>query len=145
LKSVAEADLLIGAVLIPGAQTPKVVTEKMVTHMRPGSVAVDVAIDQGGCIETMDRLTSHDNPYFLKHDIVHYSVPNMPGAVPRTSTFALSNATMPYALQIANKGAEAAMRESPALQKGLNVYRGKVTNKAVAEAQGLAYDGGVTW
>ena len=107
-KSVAEADLVIGAVLIPGARAPKVVTEKMVMNMRPGAVVVDVAIDQGGSIETIDRLTSHDNPYYVKHGIVHYSVPNMPGAVPRTSTFALANATTPYALQIANKGAEAA-------------------------------------
>lgn len=139
-KSVAEADLVVGAVLIPGAKAPKLVTEKMIMDMRPGSVVVDVAIDQGGSIETIDMLTSHDNPYFMKHDIVHYSVPNMPGAVPRTSTFALSNATMPYALQIANKGAEAAMRDNPALMKGLNVYKGKITNKAVAEAQGISFD-----
>ena len=140
LKSVKEADLVIGAVLIPGAKAPKLVTEKMVTQMRPGSVIVDVAIDQGGSIETIDRFTTHENPYFIKHGIVHYSVPNMPGAVPRTSTFALSNATMPYAVQIANKGAEKAMRDNPALLKGLNVYKGKITNKAVAEAQGLLYE-----
>lgn len=139
-KAVAEADLVIGAVLIPGAKAPKLVTENMVKNMSPGSVLVDIAIDQGGSIETMDRLTSHEDPYFIKHDIIHYSVPNMPGAVPRTSTFALSNATTPYALQIANKGAEAAMRENPALLKGLNVYKGKITNKAVAEAQGLPYE-----
>ncbi|MCL2767054.1 MAG: alanine dehydrogenase [Peptococcaceae bacterium] len=138
-KSVADADLVIGAVLIPGARAPKVVTENMVMNMRPGAVTVDVAIDQGGSIETIDRLTSHEDPYYLKHGIVHYSVPNMPGAVPRTSTFALANATMPYALRIANKGAEAAMREDPALQKGLNVYQGNITNKAIAEAQGLPY------
>lgn len=137
-KSVADADLVIGAVLIPGAKAPKIVTEDMVKKMRPGSVLVDVAIDQGGSIETIDQLTNHENPYFIKHGIVHYSVPNMPGAVPRTSTFALANATMPYALQIANKGAEAAMRDNPALLKGLNVYQGKLTNKAVAEAQGLS-------
>ena len=140
-KSVLEADLVIGAVLIPGAKAPRLITEKMIMNMRPGSVVVDVAIDQGGCVETIDRLTSHDNPYFIKHGIVHYSVPNMPGAVPRTSTFALSNATISYALQIANKGAEAAMRENPALMKGLNVYKGKITNLAVAEAQGLSYEG----
>ena len=139
-KSVAEADLVIGAVLIPGAKAPTLVTEKMVKHMNPGAVIVDVAIDQGGSVETIDRFTSHENPYYVKHGIVHYSVPNMPGAVPRTSTFALSNATMPYALQIANKGAETAMRDDPALLKGLNVYKGKVTNKAVAEAQGLLYE-----
>ena len=139
-KSVADADLLIGAVLLPGAKATKVVTEEMVKTMRPGSVVVDVAIDQGGCIETIDRLTSHDNPYYVKHGVVHYSVPNMPGAVPRTSTFALANATMPYALQMANKGLERAMRENTALLKGLNVYQGKITNKAVADAQGLAYE-----
>jgi alanine dehydrogenase len=139
-KSVAEADVLIGAVLIPGARATKVVKEDMVKNMRPGSVIVDVAIDQGGSIETIDRLTSHENPYYIKHGVVHYSVPNMPGAVPRTSTFALANATMPYALQIANKGAEKALRDNPALLKGLNVYRGKITNKAVAEAQGLLYE-----
>jgi alanine dehydrogenase len=139
-KTVAEADLLIGAVLIPGAKAPKVVTEKMITDMRAGSVAVDVSIDQGGSIETMDRLTSHDKPYFLKHGVVHYSVPNMPGAVPRTSTFALSNATMPYALKLANKGAEAAMASDPSLLKGLNVYRGAITNKAVAKAQKLPFE-----
>lgn len=133
--SVADADLVIGAVLIPGARAPKIVTEGMVMKMRPGSVLVDVAIDQGGSIETMDRLTNHENPYFIKHDIVHYSVPNMPGAVPRTSAFALSNVTMPYALQIAAKGAEAAMRDDPALRKGLNTYNGKLCNQAVAEAQ----------
>ena len=137
-KSVADADLVIGAVLVPGAKAPKVVKEDMVKSMRPGSVIVDVAIDQGGSVETIDRFTSHENPYYIKYGVVHYSVPNMPGAVPRTSTFALANATMPYALQIANKGAEAAMRDNPALLKGLNVYKGKMTNKAVAEAQGLS-------
>jgi len=139
-KALEEADLVVSAVLIPGARAPKVVTEEMVKKMRPGSVIVDVAIDQGGSVETIDRLTSHDNPYFVKHGVVHYSVPNMPGAVPRTSTFALSNATMPYALRIANKGPEAAMRDDPALRMGLNVYKGRVTNKSVAEAQGLTYE-----
>lgn len=138
-KSIAEADLVVGAVLIPGAKAPKIVTEKMVMNMKQGSVIVDVAIDQGGSVETIDRLTNHEEPYFIKHGIVHYSVPNMPGAVPRTSTFALSNATMPFALEIANKGAEAAVKENPALMKGLNVYKGKLTNKPVAQAQGLVY------
>jgi len=138
--SVADADLVVSAVLIPGAKAPKVVTEEMVMNMRPGSVLVDVAIDQGGSIETIDRLTSHNEPYYIKHGVVHYSVPNMPGAVPRTSTFALSNATMPYALKIANKGPEAAMRDDPALLKGLNVYKGRITNKGVAESQGAAYE-----
>ena len=139
-KAVAEADLIVGAVLIPGAKAPMLVTEQMLMTMRQGSVVVDVAIDQGGCIETVDRLTNHENPYFIKHGIVHYSVPNMPGAVPRTSTFALSNATISYALQIANKGVEAAMRDNPALVKGLNVYKGKIAYKGVAEAQGLPYE-----
>ena len=139
-KSVLDADLLIGAVLIPGAKTPVLVTEEMVKTMRPGSVIVDVAIDQGGSIETSDRLTSHRDPTFVKHGVLHYSVPNMPGAVPRTSTFALSNATLPYALQLAGKGAEAAMRDNPALLKGLNVYKGRVTHRAVAEAQGLRHE-----
>jgi len=139
-KAVAGADLVIGAVLLPGEKTQKLVTEKMIMAMRPGSVVIDVDIDQGGCIETIDRLTNHENPYFIKHNVVHYSVPNMPGAVPRTSTFALANATISYALQIANKGAEAAMRDNPALLKGLNAYQGKLTNKAVADAQGLLYE-----
>ena len=136
-KSVAEADLVIGAVLIPGAKTPKLVTTPMVKAMRPGSVIVDVAIDQGGSVETIDRITTHQNPCFEEHGVIHYSVANMPGAVPRTSTFALTNATMPYALQIANQGVEAALRDNLALRKGLNVYKGHVTFPAVAEAQGL--------
>ena len=139
-KSVLDADLVVGAASIPGAKAPKLVTKDLVMKMQPGSVLVDVAIDQGGTIETIDRITNHDNPYFVKHGIVHYSVPNMPGAVPRTSSFALSNATMPYALEIANKGAETAMKENAALAKGLNVYKGKVTQMEVAEAQGLAYE-----
>jgi alanine dehydrogenase len=138
-QSVSEADLVVGAVLIPGAKAPKLVTEKMVMSMKQGSVIVDVAIDQGGSVETIDRLTSHENPYFVKHGIVHYSVPNMPGAVPRTSSFALSNATMPFALELANKGAELAMKENPALLRGLNVYKGRVVNNQVARAQGLEY------
>jgi len=138
-KTIADADLVIGAVLVPGAKAPKIVSEDMIKTMRPGSVVVDVAIDQGGSIDTIDRLTSHDNPYYIKHDIVHYSVPNMPGAVPRTSSFALSNATLPYALQIANKGLEGALKSNLALHKGLNVYMGKITNEAVATAQNLAF------
>ena len=137
--AVAEADLLIGAVLIPGAKAPRLVTKDMVKSMRPGSVIVDISIDQGGIVETIDRLTSHDDPYYIRYGVTHYSVPNMPGAVPRTSTFALSNATMPYALLVANLGAEGAMRKSPALLRGLSVYKGDVVCKAVAEAQGLTY------
>jgi len=139
-QAVADADLVISAVLIPGKKAPKVISEDMVKKMRPGSVIVDVAIDQGGSVETIDRLSSHNNPYYIKHDVVHYSVPNMPGAVPRTSTIALSNATTPYAIQIANKGPETAMRENIALLRGLNVYKGRITNQGVAESHGLAYE-----
>ena len=138
-NAVKDADLVIGCVLIPGAKTPKLVTEEMVQSMRPGSVLVDVAIDQGGSIETIDRVTTHSNPYFVKHGVLHYSVANMPGAVPRTSTLALTGATLPYALKIANMGAEAACKADPALMKGLNTYKGHITFKAVADAQGLEY------
>jgi alanine dehydrogenase len=135
--AVEQADLLIGAVLVAGAKCPLLVTEEMVKTMRPGSVIVDVAIDQGGIAETIDRVTSHQDPFYIKHGVLHYSVPNIPGAVPRTSTFALSNATIPYALKIANMGLEAALREDPHLFKGLNTYKGKIVCPAVAEAQGL--------
>ena len=111
-EAVAEADLLIGAVLIPGAKAPKLVTEEMVKTMKPGSVIVDVAIDQGGIVETIDHITTHDNPTYVKHGVVHYAVANMPGAVPRTSTIALTNVTVPYALQIANKGVLKAIAEN---------------------------------
>lgn len=137
-EAAKNADLIIGAVLIPGAKAPKLVREDMVKTMKAGSVLVDVAIDQGGVIETSDRITTHDNPYFIKHGVVHYSVANMPGAVPRTSTLALTNATLPYILQIANKGCERALVENQALLKGLNIYRGKVTYQAIAED--LKYD-----
>ncbi len=136
-NAVKNADLVVGCVLIPGAKAPKLVTEEMVKTMRPGSVLVDVAIDQGGSIETIDRITTHSDPYFVKHGVIHYSVANMPGAVPRTSTLALTGATLPYALKIANLGAEAACKADPALMKGLNVYKGKLTFKAVADDQGL--------
>lgn len=138
-NAVKEADLVVGCVLIPGAKTPKLVTEEMVQSMRPGSVLVDVAIDQGGSIETMDRITTHSNPYYVKHGVLHYSVANMPGAVPRTSTLALTGATLPFALKLAKMGAVEACKADPALMKGLNTYNGKVTFKAVAEAQGLEY------
>jgi len=134
-KSVEDADLVVGAVLIPGARAPKLVKEYMVKQMRTGSVLVDVAIDQGGSIETIDRVTTHLNPYFIKYGVVHYSVANMPGAVPRTSTFALTNATLPYALKLANAGAPKALREDRALMRGLNVYKGALTCRAVADAQ----------
>lgn len=138
-KAVKEADLVVGCVLIPGAKAPKLVTEEMVKTMRPGSVLIDVAIDQGGSIASIDRITTHSDPYFVKHGVLHYSVANMPGAVPRTSTLALTGATLPYALKIANMGAEAACKADPALMKGLNTYQGKLTFKAVADDQGLEY------
>ena len=138
-RAVRNADLVVGAVLIPGARTPKLVTEEMVKTMRPGSVLIDVAIDQGGSIESIDRVTTHSDPYFVKHGVIHYSVANMPGAVPRTSTLALTGATLPFAVKIANKGAEAACKADPALMKGLNTYNGHLTFKAVADAQGLPY------
>ena len=138
-NAVRNADLVVGCVLIPGAKAPKLVTEEMVKSMRPGSVLVDVAIDQGGSIETIDRITTHSDPYFVKHGVIHYSVANMPGAVPRTSTLALTGATLPYALKIANMGAEAACKADSALMKGLNTYNGHLTFQAVADAQGLKY------
>lgn len=135
-KVVAEADLLVGAVLIPGAKAPKLVTEEMVKAMKPGSVIVDVAIDQGGIVETIDRVTTHDNPVFEKHGVLHYSVANMPGAVAKTSTMALTNVTVPYALQIANKGVMQAIQDDAGLRSGVNVANGKITCQAVAEALG---------
>jgi alanine dehydrogenase len=138
-EAVAEADLLIGAVLIPGAKAPKLVTEEMVKSMKPGSVIVDVAIDQGGIVETSDHVTTHDNPTFEKHGVIHYSVANMPGAVPRTSTIALTNVTVPYALQIATKGVHKAIAENNALKLGVNVANGEITYEAVARDLGYDY------
>ena len=138
-EAVAESDLVIGAVLIPGAKAPKLVTEQMVSAMKPGSVVVDVAIDQGGIFETADRITTHDDPTYRKHGVVHYAVANMPGAVPRTSTIALTNATVPYAVQIANKGWRQAAMDNPALKMGINVAGGRVTYEAVAAALGYDY------
>lgn len=132
-------DLIVGAVLIPGALAPKVITRDMLKLMRPGTVIVDVAVDQGGCIETT-RPTTHDHPTYIIEDVVHYCVANMPGAVPFTSTVALTNATLPYALQLANKGWERACRENPELFLGLNIVRGKIVYKSVAEAFGLPYE-----
>ncbi len=137
--AVKEADLVIGAVLVPGSKTPKIVKEYMVKQMKPGAVLVDVAIDQGGSIETMDRCTTHEHPYFVKHGVIHYSVANMPGGVARTSTFALTNATLPYVLKLAEAGADVAMKADSSLMKGLNVYKGKLTFKGVADAQGREY------
>jgi alanine dehydrogenase len=137
--AVQESDLVIGAVLIPGAKAPKLVTEEMIQSMEPGSVVVDIAIDQGGSFETSDRITTHDNPTYVKYDIVHYAVANMPGAVPRTSTIALTNVTVPYAVQIAGKGYKEACLQNTALCKGINTLEGYVTYKAVADAHGLEY------
>ncbi len=136
-EAAAQADLLIGAVLIPGALAPHLVTEEMVRAMMPGSVIVDVAIDQGGCVETIDHPTTHDNPTYLKYGVVHYAVANIPGAVPRTATVALTNATLSYVEALANKGWQKAVREDPALAKGVNVLEGKITYCAVAQAHGL--------
>ena len=138
-ESVKESDVVIGAVLIPGAKAPRLVTEEMIKSMKPGSVVVDIAIDQGGIFETTDRITTHDNPTYMKHGVVHYAVANMPGAVPRTSTMALTNVTVPYAIQIANKGYRQACLENEALLKGINTLDGYVTYDAVAEALGLDY------
>jgi alanine dehydrogenase len=135
---VTEADLVIGAVLIPGAKAPHLVTREMVASMRPGAVIVDISIDQGGCVETA-HVTTHSDPVFIVDDVVHYCVGNMPGAVPRTSTYALTNVTTPYAIQIATLGLTKAIREDHALGLGVNVYEGVVTNEGVAEAHGLAF------
>ncbi|GGB48300.1 alanine dehydrogenase [Fictibacillus barbaricus] len=137
--AVQESALVIGAVLIPGARAPKLVTEEMIKGMQPGSVIVDVAIDQGGIFETVDRITTHDNPTYEKYGVLHYAVANMPGAVPRTSTIGLTNVTVPYALQIANKGYAKACLDNEALLKGINTLDGFVTYKAVAEAHQLDY------
>jgi alanine dehydrogenase len=137
-ECVAEADLVIGAVLIPGAAAPKLVTRAMLATMRPGAVLVDVAIDQGGCFET-SHATTHAEPTYVVDGIVHYCVANMPGGVARTSTYALNNVTLPHALRIANKGWKAALRADPHLRNGLNVWDGKITYKAVADDLGYAY------
>jgi alanine dehydrogenase len=136
-SALRDADLVIGSVLIPGASAPKLVTDAMVADMQPGSVLVDIAIDQGGCFEG-SHPTTHDDPTFTVHDSVYYCVANMPGAVPRTSTISLTNATLPYAVAIANQGWEAATEADPALALGVNVHAGSVVNEAVAAAHGLA-------
>ena len=137
-RFVVDADLVIGAVLVPGAAAPKLVTEDMVKAMRPGSVLVDVAIDQGGCFET-SHATTHAAPTYIKHGVVHYCVANMPGAVARTSTFALNNATLPFATALADKGYRQALAADPHLMNGLNIHHGSVTYQAVAEALGLGF------
>ncbi len=136
--AVRRADILIGAVLIPGAKAPHLVTDEMVKTMKPGSVIVDVAIDQGGSVATIDHITTHTNPTYVKYGVVHYAVANMPGAVPRTSTLALTNATLRHAIALADRGLDA-LKQNPALARGVNVIGGKVTYKAVADAHGLPY------
>jgi alanine dehydrogenase len=137
-EAVRNADLVVGGVLITGARAPKLVTREMITSMRDGSVIADVAVDQGGCVETI-HATTHSNPTYIVDGVVHYGVANMPGAVPRTSTLALSNATLPYVLKLAGQGAEAAMAADPGLAKGLNTFNGSITYKAVAEAFNMDY------
>jgi alanine dehydrogenase len=137
-ESVASADLVVGAVLIPGASAPKLVTREMLKDMAPNSVIVDVAVDQGGCIETT-HATTHSEPTYFVDGVLHYCVANMPGAVPRTSTFGLTNATLPFALQLANKGFVNAVRSNPHLADGVNTFRGKITYEAVATSQGHEY------
>jgi alanine dehydrogenase len=137
-EQIATADLVVGAVLIPGAKAPKLVRREDLTLMRPGAVIVDVAVDQGGCIETI-KPTTHENPTYTVDGIIHYGVANMPGGVPRTSTLALTNATLPYTLQLANKGWRRAVQDNAALLKGVNMVDGRVTYRAVADAFGLEY------
>jgi alanine dehydrogenase len=137
-EQVTSADLVIGGVLLPGAAAPKLITRKMVSQMKKGSVIVDVAIDQGGCAET-SHATTHADPTYVVDGVVHYAVANMPGGVARTSTFALNNATLPFTIALADKGAEQAMKDNAHLRAGLNVYKGTLTYKAVADAQHLPY------
>ncbi len=136
VEAVASADVVVGAVLVPGARAPHVITEDMVRGMRPGSVVLDVAVDQGGCVETCDHATTHTDPTYLRHGVVHYAVANMPGAVPRTATEALANATLPYLRRLGARDLTA-LRADPALALGVNVMAGAVTCRPVAEAQGL--------
>jgi alanine dehydrogenase len=137
-KHVLDADLVIGGVLIPGAEAPKLVTADLVRRMKPGAVVVDVAIDQGGCFET-SHPTTHDQPTYVVDGVIHYCVANMPGGVPRTSTFALNNATLPFVLALADKGARRALLDDPHLLNGLNLHAGQVTHPAVADALGLPF------
>jgi alanine dehydrogenase len=135
-KQIEDADLVIGAVLIPGAKAPGLVTREDLQLMRPGTVVVDVAVDQGGCVETI-RPTTHHDPVYVVDDVIHYGVANMPGGVPRSSTLALTNATLPYALALADKGWKRACQEDRALRLGVNVAEGRVTYRGVAEAFGM--------
>lgn len=138
-RCVRKADLLIGAVLVPGAKAPLLVSEEMVQQMKPGSVIIDIAIDQGGCIATSDRVTTHSQPIYCKHGVVHYSVGNIPGVVPITSTAALTNVTLPFILDIANKGYRTATMQNPALARGINTCKGVVSHEAVASALDMPY------
>jgi alanine dehydrogenase len=135
-RLVPHSDLVIGCVLVPGARAPKVVTEPMVGSMRPGTVIVDISIDQGGCFAT-SHMTTHSDPTYVAHGVVHYCVGNMPGAVPRTSTYALTNVTLPYVAEIAELGIEEAIRRDAALARGVNVFGGEITNPGVAQAHDL--------
>src|SRR5687767_10256245 len=139
LEEIQSADLVIGAVLIPGAKAPSLVRREDLKKMQPGSVIVDVAVDQGGCVETI-RPTTHDDPTYVVDDIIHYGVANMPGGVPRTSTLALTNATLPYAVRLATSGWKKACRDDPALAKGVNAVDGKLTYGGVAEAFGMKWE-----
>jgi len=138
-ESAKYADLLIGAVLIPGSKAPNLVSEEVVKTMKKGSVIVDVAIDQGGIFETIDRVTTHENPIYEKHGVMHYSVANIPGAVSRTATIALTNATLPYALKLANKGFIKAVKSNEELASGVNTYQGHLVSKPVADSLGLEH------
>ena len=144
LEQIKTADLVVGAVLIPGAKAPKLVRREDLKTMQPGAVIVDVAIDQGGCVETI-HATTHENPTYVVDGIIHYGVANMPGGVPRTSTLALTNATLPYAMQLASKGWKQALRENPALLKGLNMTDGHLTYPGVAEAFGMSHEDPATF
>ena len=135
---ISECDLLIGGVLVPGSNAPKIITKDMIKEMKSGSVIVDVAIDQGGCVET-SKPTTHANPTYVVDDVVHYCVANMPGGVPRTSTLALNNATLPYLVKLANNGYQKALSEDKNFLAGLNVYKGHVTYKAVADTFGYKF------
>ncbi|RKP57121.1 alanine dehydrogenase [Cohnella endophytica] len=138
-QAVKKADLLIGAVLVPGARAPRLVSEEMVKTMKKGAVIVDVAVDQGGSIATIDRATTHENPTYEKHGVIHYAVANMPGAVPRTSTLALTNVTIDYVLHLAAKGFRETVKNNAMLALGVNAYRGSITHRQVAEAVGVPY------
>ena len=137
--SVRDADVVIGAVLIPGAKAPKLVTDHMVKQMRPGSVIVDVAVDQGGVVETADRVTTHDEPVYETHGVLHYAVANIPGAVARTSTIALTNVTLPYIEALAGKGFRKAINDDEGLRQGVTTYQGHITSKPVAKGLNREY------